>query len=1384
MVNQPDFLNSGSKTPNTADSTVDSFALSEQPDQQFQETKEHHSTGESSEKLIPNLRTAISEALGDRYELMEKLGQGGFGTVYRGFDRRLHRPIAIKVTYASRLQQKTPELLLVEGRRLAQLRHRGIVTVHDISIGGGYCFIISELLSGPNLSEWLNHNSPSWLEAAEITASIADALAHAHSRGIIHRDIKLSNIILIEDSQPVLVDFGLALSTQEPVAGGSVSGTLMYMSPEQAKGLTDKLDGRSDLYSLATTLYKMLCGRFPFNATADTFEMLRHIQVDEPLPPRQVRADIPPELEAVLLKALAKDPNDRYPSAAEFAAALRKLTSVPLANRNTGKAPAYKSLTTPSAEITSYQSRETERRQLTVFHCSALAKQTDEDDLEETHDLVLRFLADCRIQLEQLGAISLPGIGSSHIACFGYPCTLEDAQRVAVRAALSIVEKAPRELAIRCIVHAGTAVVSIQPNGTPSVLGEVVSAAMKLDATLAQNGIIVTDAVRQLVDGYFDYTEAGTAELQGAGSTRFFQVHKELQVRNRVEARRPGGLSPLIGRDREVGLLKKRWEAARAGNGHVFLLVGDPGLGKSRLVHVLKELVGQENGQIVEWYCSEHHRGSPFFPLIDYFSRTVPFDKDAPARERFDRLLETLKDGGITDPLRQALFCSLLSIPSEGLLPPLTLSPDRQKELLLAAILDWLRNRAARQPLLFAVEDLHWIDPTTLELLSHFVETGGRGKTLAVFTARPEFDAPWKGNDGQTLVALTRLTKPQVAEMIRARGGSDKTTEAMIDQLNERTDGVPLFVEEFAKVLTENKTGSMSTRSFAIPATLNDLLIARLDRLSGNKEIIQLGATIGRTFSLEFMAAASGLDREELKDELDKLVEADLLLLSNPSPPETYTFKHALIQDATYQSMIKKRRQQFHRTIAEKLEKHFPDVVTTQPELLAHHYLEAGQLQRAIEYFLTAGKRAHQRSAYREAIRHLETGLEQIAKVGPSPERDRLELDFQTLLGTAITMAQGWGAPGLKAVHSRAKELCERIGPAAPLFHVTWGQWAWRALRSELNQADQLSRELWDHAATLDSSHRLEAAFARCCTTLFRGEFLETMSVGLSVLELMDLERSRWHASFTGQNAICTLRAHLAWALWMAGFPDRARAIAREASELGQQFKDPFSQAFGEYHLGCIQQHCGMGAAAKRCGDMTVAIGTEHGYGIWLALGTLCQGSGVVLEGTDPGQGVDLVKRGIEIYRSTGAVLSLSHYFAVMAEAFRAAGRLGEALTAVDEGLAHANSTNERFHESNLLRLRGDLLLQMSPENQPQAEPLILQALEIARQQGARSWELRAAISLYKLSAKDHRATAARDRLSAIHAQFTEGFDTADLREAAELLKKQPLVQSYSSPSS
>src|SRR5262245_30639621 len=1028
------------------------------------------SSPESNLSDVASIPATLLAAFGDRYELGDQLGYGGFGAVFRALDRRLNRRVAIKVSQAT---SSVPDQLLREARSLAQLRHVGIVAVYDVAVAGSFCLVVSELLPGPSLTEWLKDRRPSAVEAVQIAAAVADALAHAHSQSIVHRDVKPGNIVFTDGHRPVLVDFGLALSALDSARElGVVAGTPSYMSPEQVGGRAHRPDGRTDVYGLAATLYAILCGRPPFQGR-DNADLFRQIREDEPQPPRQIRPELPPELERVCLKGMAKLPGDRYTTAADFAEALRRSVGLLLAVPSTVPAPAAQPAQRGAAALRPPTPRvgpRAERRQITLLQCFCQAGTGDDDPMEQ----VAAFQALCAEVVAAHGGVTMQAAGAAFVACFGYPVAREDSPRQAVRAALAIAHGSAAVPAVA--VGTGPAVVTENPPAAPVVVGDVVAVTSALLGRETSTGVTIADSTFRLVSGFFDCEAAGEVRPRGLSPVPAHAVRAERAARTRIDAADPARLSPLVGRDREVALLKERWELTGEGVQNVILLVADPGLGKSRLVRVLRDHVQRrEDGagsppgstrvepggpEVIEWFCSPYHLASPFYPVTDYFDRTYVLSREPDAGRRLDLLINRLGADGVHEPEDLALFAAMLSVPPGDRLPVLTLTPERQRDRTRDAILNWLVARAQTAPVLFVVEDLHWVDPSTEALLTHFVERGGETRVLAVFTFRPEFDPPWKGKAVQTQVALNRLTRGQVAEMVRAQTGDGGIPQSVIDQIAERTDGVPLFVEEFARLLAERGDGGGIGAD--IPATLHDLLLARLDRMASDNRVVQLAAVIGRTFAHAVIQAASELDESALQAELDKLVGAGLVFVKGTRPRCTYTFKHALIQDAAYQSMVKKRRQQYHQTVAEKLEQRFPETAEKQPELIAHHLTEAGQTARAVGYWLKAGQRAQAAFANAEAQRHLSRGLDLLAALPDGPDKTRTELELQLGLAEVLIQQKGYGANEVGPILERAKVLAEAVGDPALLFFTLRGRWGWHLVRSELEKCIVEAREFRD----------------------------------------------------------------------------------------------------------------------------------------------------------------------------------------------------------------------------------------------------------------------------------------------------------------------------------
>ncbi len=1371
-----------------------------------------------------------------RYEVRQTLGTGGFGTVYLGHDTQLDRPVAIKVLHGGpRVPAAQAELFLQEARRLARLSHPGIVTVHDVGLHEGQVYIVSDYLDGPDLAEWLKHHVPGWQDAARIVAALADALAHAHSRLTVHRDVKPANVILTPDRGPVLVDFGLGLDEAASSGGelGVVSGTPAYMAPEQVAGVAHRIDGRTDVYSLGVVLYQMLCGRLPFRAN-DTRELLRQVRDDEPQPPRQLVRNLPPELERACLKALAKKQHDRYTTAEDFALDLRRVTAstvTPPAQPTSWFSAVEMPVSEPHAAgpVSSQQSalsqtssrrraREAERRQVTVLVCGCDMFESDAYleflDAEGQADVLRAFQHASEAALQPFDATFVQCNEQGLVVCFGYPVAQEDAARRGARAGLALLEamkvvgaqlrrEHKLEFNPRVGIHTGPAVVESGEDAV-SLIGEARNVAVRLEEVTEPGQVLITAATRRLIRGHFDGTSLGHKKIKGVPQpVEVYLVQAVGEDRNVMEAAEHAGLTPLLGRDHEVSLLKDRWEQAQDGMGQVVLITGEPGLGKSRLVHTIKQFVrgqagepggaaaspearsspagarSREGSPVIGWRCSPHYQNSGLHPVGDYFERSLGFGHDDSPRTRYDRLVRHLGDYGLDRPDVVPLFASLVSLPPDDRFPPLGLPPVREREETFRALREWLRAYSERRPVLFVVEDLHWIDASTLEFLAQFVAEGQYDRVLTLLTFRPEFQARWPAVAHQTTLALNRLTRRQVSELIRQKM-QGAPAEAVVEEIYDRTGGVPLFVEEFTKLVQESgvldQAGDDSTRLRAllaheIPATLQDLVTARLDRMEGDREVAQLAATLGREFRYDLLAAVATIGDATLQVELGKLVQAEILYAKGRPPRCSYIFKHALLEDALYNALVKGKRQQLHRRIAEVMEARLEQPGAAQPELIAHHFTEAGLTEQAIGYWLKAGLRSRERSAENEAIGHLTKGLELLESLDESAARDARELELLGPLGVAYLAVRGYAAPEVGPVFRRARELCERIGQPHALFALMLGIWEWHTVRGDLRLCAELAAEGMEFADRQnDPGIMMEALFMSAETMLYRADFAGARDrFAIAVARFDDRERTRSWAVHTGHNAGITHRSNLAVSLWHLGYPDQALETNREMRQLAREIGHPFSLAYALHHTAWLNLCCRRGPEVQAAAEEAIAVATEQGFALWRATGTFFRGAGMLLQGRHQ-EALPLLINGIDAFRATGAELTLTFQLGTLGDAYMQMGRFDDARPVLSLALAIAEKNDARCHEAELHRLSGELLLAESPDQSDGALGCFRHAIETARRQQSKGWELRSSMSLARLWREQGRRREAHEMLAAVHATYTEGWTTPDLVESGKLL--------------
>jgi predicted ATPase len=857
----------------------------------------------------------------------------------------------------------------------------------------------------------------------------------------------------------------------------------------------------------------------------------------------------------------------------------------------------------------------------------------------------------------------------------------------------------------------------------------------------------------------------------------------ESTARSRLEAAGSTGLTPLVGREQEVGLLRERWAQVKDGIGQVILLSGEAGIGKSRLVQVLTEHVAAEpQAWLTPCQCSPYYQNTALYPMIELLERVaLRFDREESPQQKLRKLEGFLVQYGL--PLTEAvpLFAALLSLPLGTDYAPLTVSAEQQKQQTLHALLTVMLRIAAQQPMLFVMEDLHWVDPTTLEFLSLLVDQGPTARILALWTFRPDFSPPWTGRSHHTQVTLPRLPRQQATEMTdRVAHGKALPTE-VVEQVVAKTDGVPLFVEELTKMVLES--GLLQERedryeltgplpSLAIPATLHDSLMARLDRLATVKGLAQLGATLGREFAYELLHAVSPWDEATLRRGLQQLVDAEFLYQQGLPPQATYLFKHALIQEAAYQSLLKSTRQQYHQHIAQALEVQFPDTVAAQPELLAHHYTEAGLMAQAVPYWQRAGQRALERSANLEAVAHLRKGLEALATLPDTPERTQHELDLQITLGSALMASKGQGAPEVGQAYARARELCRHVGETPQLFPVLFGLWRFYFAQAEHQTARELAEQCLSLAHRLqDPACLLQAHYALGGSFCFLGEPAPAHAHLEQAIALYDMQAHRALAFRTGVDlGVWCLSYDATFVLWAQGYPDQGLRRAYEALTLAQTLSHPHSLAAVLCYVALIHCFRREERALREQADIAIALASEQGFPHWLALGSLLRGWALAAQGQAE-EGIAQLQQGLAAYRAVGAKLGLSWLLPLLAEAYGKAGQVEAGLQTLAEVLALVDQTQERSCEAELYRLQGELLLARSAEHDTEAEAHFHQALDVARHQQAKSWELRAAMSLSRLWQEQGKRAEAHELLTPIYGWFTEGFDTKDLQEAKALLE-------------
>jgi predicted ATPase/class 3 adenylate cyclase len=1049
----------------------------------------------------------------------------------------------------------------------------------------------------------------------------------------------------------------------------------------------------------------------------------------------------------------------------------------------------------PSPAPVSATAQEAERRQLTVMFCdlagsTALSTRLDPEDLRE---VIGRYHACVAETVRRCDGFVAKYMGDGVLVYFGYPQAHEDDAEQAVRAGLALVNAvgelaAPGPLRLRIGIATGLVVVgdligagSAQEQ---AIVGETPNLAARLQAFAEPNVIVIAESTRRLIGALFELADLGPQSLKGfAEPQRAWRVLSENRTLGRFEALRSGA-TPLVGREEEIELLLRRWTRAKRGEGQVVLLAGEAGIGKSRLTAALIERVAEEPHTRLRYFCSPQHTDSALYPIIGQIERAAGLAHDDTPGAKLDKL-DALLALSSTSPEDAGLLAEMLSLANDGRYPILALPPEQRRARTLAALLAQVEALARQCPVLMMFEDAHWSDPTSLEALGRTIDRIANLRVLVVMTFRPEYAPPWIGQPHVTVLTLNRLAAGEAGTLIDRIAGNHALPAGVRQDIIERTDGVPLFVEEMTKAVLEagsertagDLAGSVPFAALAVPASLHASLTARLDRLGAAKHVAQIGAAIGRNFSHALLAAVAGDPEAEFGTALDRLVAAGLLFRQGVPPHATYLFKHALVQDAAYGTLLRDGRRALHARIADSLERGFAEIAERQPELLARHYAEAGQLEKAARLWGKAGQQSLERSALVEATEQMSRALALIAVLPATTALRRERLRLQVALITPLANVKGYASAETKAAAEQARLLIEQAqalgeAPDDPLlpFAALYGIFVTFYTAFDGDMAGEIARQFLSLAEKQDAvAPRMIAHRIMGMSSLIGGEIATGRAHLDRAIALYDPTAHRTLAARFGMDARVSILCYRSWALWSLGYPEAALADVDRAVEAARDTGQAATLMHALVNCSWPCAWTGNDVAAEGLAREAIALAEETGASFWKGYGAALLGCLLALRG-NAAEAVAAITSGIADYRAAGSTLLLPLIFGYLAGAHADLGQFDEARHWIGEALALVESTKEKWADAEIHRVAGEIALGSPAPDTARAESYFNTALAIARRQQAKSWELCTATSYARLMREQARVREAHDLLAPVYAWFTEGLGTKDLKEAKALL--------------
>jgi predicted ATPase/serine/threonine protein kinase len=1388
---------------------------------------------------------APGAVIDQRYELLSHIGTGGFGLVYKARQLNTGQLVAIKIARhvegpgtggaVGRFQR---EMSVV-----AQLGHPNIVRLIDAGqLPDGRLFTVLQLVHGITLGSLLLREGPMRPpEAQHLMTQVLDALCSAHDLGVIHRDLKPANIMVTNMGarrNAMVLDFGIATYVkamrdegyQSLTPVGAVGGTPAYMAPEQLDG--EESNPQSDIYAWGLVFLECLTGQRVVRGGTMAQNMFIHLRPEPHAVPSVIAAH---PLGRVLRKALAKNPAQRYTDARSALTELSPcdVTRLPRLPRpefpeGTGKTPLlvtanpdgdslsgerahaeadpteqWSDASAPRMhEATNVQPRRrrdsgssgqsvvAERRQLITVACEIgpLAALSESLSPDELYELLGRF----RDVVEQ--AISgLEGTvervdGARVVSYFGFPVAHEDDASRAARAALEVcrqvrlaqweIPAALGSVDVHVGIHAGLVVTSSAHTGSEdvSIVGDVSRIAVLLQDNAEPGSILVSEAVHRMLRDRFECEAAGTRHLGAMGAMPVYRVLGAADTANRAA-------TPSVGRDNELATLIDRWDEASDGRGQVVLVTGEIGIGKSHLTATFRRHIHASKHVWLDCVCAPYLSGSALHPLIHALHGLFQIDRDdAPAVGR-RKVGKSLAVSGIDLPGIEDLLIALLALDEAA--GPARAPRDVFRQPVEEQLVELFLALAERSPLVLCFEDLHWADPSTQELVRLLVDQTPLGAILTLAVSRPSYTPDWQGRSHVTRVQLSRLSRRRAEAMVRVIVGDRVVPDELVTHLAEKTDGVPLFVEELTKAVLESPAviahadryelaGDLG--SLAIPDGLRGSLMARLDRLGPAKEVAQIASVIGREFSFALLAAICDQQPRELQAALDQIVHAELVIQRGRPPHARYVFKHGLIQDTAYESLLEKTRRHYHGRIADALCTRFLDVAQAQPELVAHHYTEA-RSPKALDYWLRAGARAAERSANLESIQHLTRGLELLAREPASPERDERELTFTMRLGAPLMAIKGYGAEDVEQNFSRALDLCRRIGDARELVPSLWGLWLFSQVRAKYANALEVGAKLLALAGQRSEPELHLCAHQALGTSLFlTGAIAAARAHFEAAVARYDTDAHHHMAVIFAQDPNVFCRVYLSRIDCAQGFPDRARAGAEQSIAAARALEHPHSLAFALCMTLPVYIAREEHADVEKHSAEAMDLSAEHRLGHWVGFARVMHGAALAHRDLD--RGIAAIRAGLADWRAAGGRASLPYLHGLLAHHLGRAGRVDEAIAVLHEVPPTNHEHSEHLYESFWQRTHSRLLLQRDAAgDRALADSLLEEAVAGARRRGDRMEEIAALTQLATLrgslsgvEVSEDRSATTRNRLRELLDELQEGRDLPLLQSARRAL--------------